>query len=142
MSALPTAAVVWALGVSALAVVTRGHPVRVREPAAAVGPPSGRTTRTILVCTPLAATCVAVLLSPRSNLLVPHCLAMLAPLLLLVVSDGLDRWGARGQRRHAGMAVAALLAGYAALLPSLYQEPRSNGASSPGRWRPRRGPPT
>jgi hypothetical protein len=132
MSALPTAAVVWALGVSALAVVIRGHPVRVLEPAAGVGPPSGRTTRTILVCTPLAATCAAVLLSPRSNLLVPHCLAMLAPLLLLVVGDGLDRWAARGQRRLAGTAVAALLAGYAALLPSLYQEPRSNARELAG----------
>jgi hypothetical protein len=120
-SAIPAAAVGWALLVTVLAVVVGRRPRESRR-----RPPGARTAVTIIAATPLVAMGVAVLLSPRSDLLVPQCLAMLAPLLLLLVAGALARSYEMGQRRLATVAAAALLAGYAALLVPLYQDARSN----------------
>jgi mannosyltransferase len=112
-NAIAAAAVFWALSVSALAVVaSRPEPVDGRHPTV------GRTALTVAAVTPLAAMTAAVVLSARSDLLVPHCLAMLAPLLLLLVAAALDRWREAGPRGLAAVAAAALLAGYAAMLPA------------------------
>ena len=120
-SAIPAAAVSWALLVTVLAVVVGRRPRGTRR-----RPPGARTAVTIIAATPLVAMAVAVLLSPRSDLLVPQCLAMLAPLLLLLVAGALARSYEMGQRRLATGAGVALLAGYAALLVPLYQDARSN----------------
>ncbi len=120
-SAIPAAAVGWALLVTVLAVVVGRRPRGTRR-----RPPGARTAVTIIAATPLAAMAVAVLLSPRSDLLVPQCLAMLTPLLLLLVAGALARSYEMGQRRLATGAAVALLAGYAALLVPLYQDARSN----------------
>ncbi len=111
-NAIAAATVFWALSVSALAVV-----VPRREPDGG-HPTLKRTTLTVAAVTPLAAMGAAVVLSARSDLLVPHCLAMLAPLLLLLVAAALDRWREAGPRGLAAVAAGALLAGYAAMLPA------------------------
>src|SRR4051812_45037017 len=126
-SAIPAAAVSWALLVTVLAVVVGRRPCAARR-----RPPGARTAVTIIAATPLVAMTTAVLLSPRSDLLVPQCLAMLAPLLLLLVAGALARSYEMGQRRLATGAAVALLAGYAALLVPLYQDARSNARELAG----------
>ncbi len=119
-AALPAAGVLWTLTVGVLAVAARRRPADLAQPRRA---PS--TARTVIVVTPFAAVGAALLLSAHTDLLVPHCLVVLAPLLLLVVAGALDRWRAAGLAWLAGTAVVSLIASYAVMLPALEQR-RSN----------------
>jgi hypothetical protein len=87
----------------------------------------------VLVVTPFAALGAALLLSVHTNLLLPYCLVALAPLLLLLVAAGVERWWAvRALAWFAGAATVALIVGYALMLPAVYQEPRSNARDVAG----------
>jgi hypothetical protein len=80
----------------------------------------------VVAITPIAAVLVALSLSARSNLLIPYCLGVLAPLVLLLFAVGLDRWRLGGQARLAAAAAVVVLVAYAVTLPPLWQHTRSN----------------
>lgn len=125
---VPSVAVFFALTVSLLAVALRSR----RRKAAAPRPPAD-AGRTVLVVTPFAAVGAALLLSVHTDLLMPHCIVSVAPLMLLLVAAALERWWAvPGLAWFAAAAAVALIAGYASTLPALYQEPRSNAREVAG----------
>lgn len=86
----------------------------------------------IMLVVPVAAILTAILASPRTNLFLPRCLAMLTPLALLVFARWLDRqWAFPGGSRSAqAQAAAALLACVVTVsafgLEYLIRTPRSN----------------
>lgn len=84
----------------------------------------------VFAIVPVAATVAGVALSPRTDLLIPRCLAMLTPLVLIAASHWVD--GARYARNRSARSQApvVLLAGVAMIsifgVVTLIETPRSN----------------
>jgi 4-amino-4-deoxy-L-arabinose transferase-like glycosyltransferase len=85
-----------------------------------------RTTMTVLVVAPLAAWFAALALSSRSELMIPRCLVMLAPALLLVLAIWLERPRTGAMLALSRAAILAFFATYGLALYNLANAPKSN----------------
>jgi mannosyltransferase len=119
---LSAAPLVWALVVSAVAVLWR----RPAHEGGGGERERAGTTYPVLVTVPVAAMCVAGVVSARSDMLQARCIVTVAPLLLLLVASGVARLRASGQGRLAAAATVALIGAYAGMLLPQYTVPRSH----------------
>jgi hypothetical protein len=116
-----TLVVGWALLVGGLALLMT------RRMSASSRPRKGTATALpVLVAVPTAALGGAAVVSLHSDMLQARCIMTVAPLLLLLVACAEERLRASGQGKLAAVATLALIAAYAAQLPTQYTVPRSN----------------
>jgi hypothetical protein len=101
------------------------------RPAVAVTRAAARAASTVFLTVPVVATIAAIVLSIHSDMMQPRCLAMLTPLLIMLLSDRVDRtWvaSAPGSTPRTFLLAAAgvLILDYSVRLNFLIMTPRSN----------------
>ena len=108
--------------------IQQGYPVRTtrRSDAAEPGNLRERTALLVLVVVPIATWLSAMMLSPRSNMILSRCLVTLAPPMLLALAFWLGSQRTRQMMPLAPVVVATLLATYATSGWELMQTTRSN----------------
>jgi 4-amino-4-deoxy-L-arabinose transferase-like glycosyltransferase len=121
---------VWRISRSRQSIAGKGAPPNAPPPASV---PHANTTlaTTVFLTVPVVATLAATVSSIHSDMMQPRCLAMLTPLLIMLVADGVDRtWSGSAptsmRRRLVLAGASVLILDYSVRLEFLIRTPRSN----------------